>query len=426
VYPIFKCTAMKNSYLFVILLLALLWGGAFVFLEIAIEGLAPVAVVYFRVLLASATLFVAARVCGERFPAGWRIWGRYAVLGLLGNVIPFLLIAWAQRMVAPGVTSTVCATTPVFTMMILCLSGSGERLTRSKLGSLLLGLSGVVLLMAKAPESVMGLAGAGAALLAAVSYAAAAVYGKRFDRESPLINAAAMLGCSTLILSPCVLGLSGGGFEVPALRSVVAVICLAEVSTAGGFLLYFHILRTHGPLRSSWISFLVPIGTVLLAAVLLRQFPEPRTLLAVGAVLGGLLLLNREKRAAATGGESSEKLRSEIDSEAGQEAGIAVLDIDLADEADVARDVVLEGESGSDVIVVDAAADRHVARFETEFQLLVDPVPQTTAEPEADLVRAGAESHEFDAGPGVDIGAAGHFQRIGRAKVGLGVVDVVG
>ncbi len=405
---------MKNSYLFLILLLALLWGGAFVLLEIALEGLAPMAVVYFRVLLASVTLLVVARIRGERFPVCWRTWGCYAVLGLLGNVIPFLLIAWAQRMVAPGVTSTVCATTPVFTMVILCLSGSGERLTRGKLGSLLLGLSGVVLLMAKAPESGMGLAGAGAALLAAVSYAAAAVYGKRFDRESPLINAAAMLGCSTLILSPSVLLSAGAGFEMPALRCVFAVICLAEVSTAGGFLLYFHILRAHGPLRSSWISFLVPIGTVSLATLLLRQFPEPRTLLAVVAVLGGVLILNREKS------------KSEIEPDAGQKSGVAVLDINLTDESDVAGDVVLEVDGGSDVIVVDPSADRHIAHFETKLQFLVDAMPETAAEPETDLVRAGAESHEFDAGPGVDIGAAGDLQSIGRAKVGLGVVNVVG
>ncbi len=292
---------MKTSTWLSLITLALLWGGAFILLEVALRDLHPLTIVFLRVALASGALFALALAKGESFPRGGRIWAGYFFLGLLSNVTPFLLIAWAQQTVSPGITSTLCAITPAFTLLVGRMVVPRERLTRHKLGGIVLGLAGVGLMLAMACRAGAGggCAGLVAVLMAAFSYACGAILGQRFERQSPLVNAAAMLGCSTVILLPVIIlsgSLSPAGVAPVA---VMAVVGLAVFSTAGGFVLYFHMLRADGPLRSSWISFLVPVSTAILGALVLGEVPRGDSVIAGILVLAGLLVLNRENAAGA-------------------------------------------------------------------------------------------------------------------------------
>lgn len=92
-----------------------------------------------------------------------------------------------------------------------------------------------------------------ACLLAAISYAFAAVYGRRFRGEPPLRVAAGQLVMASAMLAPLALALDRPwAIAPPSVAAWSALIALAALSTALGYLLYFRILARAGATNSCW------------------------------------------------------------------------------------------------------------------------------------------------------------------------------
>lgn len=83
-----------------LLILSLLWGGSFFFVEVALEGLPVLTIVWCRVALAAVFLAIAVRVSGTDFPRGVAVWRALFVMGLLNNAVPFTLFASAQGQIS--------------------------------------------------------------------------------------------------------------------------------------------------------------------------------------------------------------------------------------------------------------------------------------------------------------------------------------
>ena len=93
--------------------LAVLWGGSFFFVELALAGLPPLAVVWCRVALGALVLGVMLRAWGVALPAGWAQWRAVAVMGVLNNALPFTFFALAQGRIGGGVAAILNAMTPM-------------------------------------------------------------------------------------------------------------------------------------------------------------------------------------------------------------------------------------------------------------------------------------------------------------------------
>src|SRR4030095_12931580 len=99
-----------------LVLLSILWGGAFFFIDVAVESVPPFTLVFLRVTIAAAILLVvlrsssAPRACA-RGPFERRTIVPFLTLALLNNVIPFSLFAWGQQQIASGLASILNATT---------------------------------------------------------------------------------------------------------------------------------------------------------------------------------------------------------------------------------------------------------------------------------------------------------------------------
>ncbi|MCD6034040.1 MAG: protein of unknown function transrane [Thermomicrobiales bacterium] len=165
-----------------LLLLALLWGGSFFFSKIAVGELPPLSVVLVRVALAALALNAILLLGGRRMPANARVWGALFVMGLLNNVVPFSLIFWGQTQIASGLASILNAPTPLFTVLVARAATTDETLTLPRLLGVLTGVVGVAVMIG--PGAFAG--GGGdtlakvAVLGAALSYAFAAIWGRRF------------------------------------------------------------------------------------------------------------------------------------------------------------------------------------------------------------------------------------------------------
>ena len=153
-----------------LLALAVLWGGSFFFNAVAVRELPSFTLVWMRVAVAAVTLLLVLRLLGQRMPTGGRIWAAFFGMGLLNNVVPFVLIVWGQHHIASGLASILNATTPLFTVLVAHLLTPDERLTLLKTAGVVVGFAGAVLMIG--PD---GLGGLGTGVMAQLACLAGAL-----------------------------------------------------------------------------------------------------------------------------------------------------------------------------------------------------------------------------------------------------------
>lgn len=276
--------------------LSLLWGGSFLFNELALAGLPAVSIVWGRVALAAMVLGLVVRASGQGMP-GRGVWPALAVMGVLNNLVPFTLFVLAQGQITGALASVLNATTPLFTVLVAHLSTLDERLTPAKAAGVGLGFAGVVAMVAG--EDLGGeLPAMLACLGASLSYGVAGVWGRRFKAAgiSPLQTAAGVVTCSAVILTPVWLGVDRPWtLGWPGWSPVLAVVALAVLSSAVAYLIFFRILARAGATAISLVTFLIPFSAAGLGWLVLGERLEARHFAGLALILGGLALIERRR-----------------------------------------------------------------------------------------------------------------------------------
>jgi drug/metabolite transporter (DMT)-like permease len=276
-------------------LLSLLWGGSFFFIKIMLTDIPPLTMVMGRIAIAAIALHVTLRIRRITLPRGVGLWRSYFVMGLINNVIPFTLIVFGETQVSSGLASILNATTPIFTVLIAHCLTRNEKLTRRKLLGVAFGFGGVAVLMGpdalRAPGgSVLGEA---ACLGAALSYAFAAIYGRRFKSLPPLTVATGQITASTALSLPLALLIERPWvLAPPALSSWLALTGSALLSTAFAYLLYFRILSAAGATNVLLVTFLVPVSALLLGSVILGEHVSPEAIAGMLSIGLGLAAID--------------------------------------------------------------------------------------------------------------------------------------
>ncbi len=276
-----------------LLSLSVLWGGSFFFAKVALADLQSLTVVFCRVAFAALALNLVLVIAGRPLFRRGTPWRSFAAMGALNNLVPFGLIFWGQTQISSGLASILNATTPLFSLLVAHFIARDERIGGLKLGALLLGLGGVGVLMGpRAITTAPDIAGQLACLGAALSYAFAGFYGRRFGRTgvAPLDAAAGQVTASTILILPIMLMLDRP-WELPALPSFwtwSALAGLALLSTALAYVLYFRILAAAGPTNLLLVTFLIPVTAIGLGALVLGERLEPQQF--AGMLLIGLAL----------------------------------------------------------------------------------------------------------------------------------------
>lgn len=276
--------------------LSFLWGGSFLFNELALAGLPPISIVWGRVALAAVLLVLAVRLSGQRMPPR-PVWSALAVMGVMNNLVPFTLFVLAQGQITGALASVLNATTPLFTVLVAHFATLDERLTPWKAAGVGLGFAGVVAMMTG--EDLGGeLPAMLACLGAALSYGLAGVWGRRFRAAgiSPLQTAAGVVTCSAVILTPVWLAVDRPwALDWPGWSPVLAVVGLAVLSSAVAYLIFFRILARAGATAISLVTFLIPFSAAGLGWLVLGERLELRHFLGLALILGGLALIERRR-----------------------------------------------------------------------------------------------------------------------------------
>ncbi len=273
-----------------LLSLAVLWVGSFFFAKVALADLGPFTIVFVRVGLAALALNIVLEITGQSLWRSRAPWLAFFAMGALNNLIPFSLIFWGQTRIGSGLASILNATTPLFTVLVAHVLTSDERMTAPKIAGVLAGLAGVAVLIG--PDALRtldgGVWGQLTCLGAALSYAFAGVYGRRFQAMgvAPLQAAAGQVTTSTLLILPIMLVVEPPWLQaaMPSIVTWSALAGLALLSTSLAYVVYFRILAIAGATNLLLVTFLIPVMAIPLGTGILGERLELR-------YLGGMALI---------------------------------------------------------------------------------------------------------------------------------------
>jgi drug/metabolite transporter (DMT)-like permease len=280
-----------------LLLLSLLWGGSFFFAEIALRGFQPFTMVFARVALASVALLLFIKLRGGALPKAPAVWRAFFIMGLLNNLIPFSLIFYGQTQIGAGLASILNATTPVFTVIVAHFLTTDERMTPAKIAGAAFGFTGVAVLLgadALAGLSLSALAMVGA-LGAALAYAFAAIYGRRFKemKVEPTCVAFGQVTATALMTAPIALMVDAPfAAPMPGAGAWSALIALGLLSTALAYVLYFRVLSSGGATNLSLVTFLIPPSSVMLGVAFLGERLAPSHIAGMALIALGLAAID--------------------------------------------------------------------------------------------------------------------------------------
>ncbi|MBB3914192.1 drug/metabolite transporter (DMT)-like permease [Rhizobium fabae] len=278
-----------------LVLLGLIWGGSFFFARIAVHYVPPLTLVFLRLFLAALALHIYIAGRFDIYPILKARWREFLILGLINNALPHALIFFGQTRIGAGLAAILNATTPIWTVLIANYFTSDEKLSAAKIAGCLAGLAGTIVLIgpgistgSEAPLWALLLP-----VLAAVSYGFAATYGKRFrDVPAPVTSAGQLTASSLIALPLSLLADRPWTLAVPPLDAIFAILALALLSTAFGYILYFRIMAAAGATNASLVTLLVPPSAILLGVLFLGERLSAAEYAGMALIGFGLVILD--------------------------------------------------------------------------------------------------------------------------------------
>jgi drug/metabolite transporter (DMT)-like permease len=290
-------TQMNGRDWLILGILALIWGGAFVFIGVAVRDVHPLTYVWLRLTIAAGAMWVFLRFSRQSIALPRQVWGSILLLALLNNALPFTLFGWGQTHIASGLASILNATTPIWGVLVAHFLTHDERMTPRKIAGVLLGFGGVAIMIGPSLLSNIGTNALAqlACVVAALSYALAAVWARRFKRMSlsPMSVTTGQLTAGAVMMLPFALLVDRPWTQpLPPIEAWGAIVALALMCTAFGYVLYFRLIETSGATNALLVTLLVPPVAILLGALFLNETLAPQDFLGLGLIALGLAAID--------------------------------------------------------------------------------------------------------------------------------------
>jgi drug/metabolite transporter (DMT)-like permease len=290
-------TVMDKSDWAILGILALIWGGAFFLIGVAVRHVTPLTYVWLRLTIAAAVMWAFLRFKGHSLGLPREVWGSILLLALLNNALPFTLFGWGQTHIASGLASILNATTPIWGVVVAHFLTLDERMNPRKIAGVLLGFGGVATMIGPTLLANIGTDALAqlACVTAALSYALAAVWARRFRRMgiSPLSVTTGQLTAGAAMMLPLALLVDRPWTHaLPPLSAGGAIVGLAIVCTAFGYVLYFRLIDRAGATNALLVTLLVPPVAILLGGLFLGERLAAQDFLGLGLIALGLAAID--------------------------------------------------------------------------------------------------------------------------------------
>jgi drug/metabolite transporter (DMT)-like permease len=287
---------LKLKHWFIFIFLGAIWSSSFMWIKIAVQEIGPITLVAFRVLFG--LLFGIAVILIQRVQLSRTLkeWTPLLVLGITNVAVPFFLISWGEQSIDSAVAVILDATVPLFTILTAHYLLHDDKMTWPKVLGLLIGFAGVVILMSKDIGASLGsVLGQLAVVLASVFYAGSAVYARKTTEDTsgimrsvgPLVSATAVMWLATFLVESPV--------QIPQLGITwIALLFLGILGSGVAFIMLYYLIHEIGPTRTSMVTYLFPLGGVILGAAFLNEELSWQLMIGAALIVLSLVVANIE------------------------------------------------------------------------------------------------------------------------------------
>lgn len=272
-----------------------IWGGAFIFITIALTDFGPISIASWRVTLGALVLLAIALLIGQHFPKGWTEWRKITFVGCLNSALPFFLISWGQQFISSAESALLMAMGTFFALIVSHFTSDDERINLPRASGVAVGFVGVlVLVFWDIQETGLGvLAGQIAVMLAGCSYAMSSIVSRRLTHLPMISTSAATLLTATVYMIPIAFLLENPLPTNVSATSLFAMIYLGVIATALAMTLRFFIIRANGAVFMSLVGYLVPLFGVLWSALYFADAVALQTMIALLLILLGIAITRK-------------------------------------------------------------------------------------------------------------------------------------
>ena len=286
---------MKTKHWIVFITLGIIWSSSFLWIKIGVQEVGPMALVAFRMLFGAITAVAVAVYQRSKWPRDGKTLINFAILGPTSLAIPIFFISWGEQTIDSAVASILNATVPLFTLVIAHYWLHDDKMTVPKVVGLLIGFAGIIVLfsedlLAGSHSNVLGQL---AVVLASLFYAGSAVFARKVTAHVeglargtlPLVTAAAFMW----IVGP----IAEKPFLIPGLTLTwIAVLWLGVLGSGVAILMFYYLLHEIGPTRTSLVTYLFPVGGVILGVIFLDEHLSWQLLAGTIMIVASLFVVN--------------------------------------------------------------------------------------------------------------------------------------
>ena len=290
--PIRKPTTFDITRLF---FLGAIWGGAFIFISLALIDFEPISLAAWRVFLGAVVMVVIALSTASRFSRELRDWRYIFAIGFLNSAAPFFLISWGQQYISSAASALLMATGTFCTVVISHFTTDDERINRFRLAGVLIGFSGVfVLVFWDIMESGLGgLKGQIAVTVAGCCYAISSIISRRVSHLPSISTSAGTMVSASLYMVPLAFLLENPLPDNVSMQSMMSLVYLGVIATAMAMTIRFSIIRANGAVFISRVGYLVPLFGVIWSGLYFADAVNVQTVIALSLILLGIAVTRK-------------------------------------------------------------------------------------------------------------------------------------
>ena len=287
-----------NTYdLFLLILLALIWGSSFFNIKIATYSYDPITLALVRVIFASIPLLILSKIKGIRIEAFSKNWNWYALIGLCNIAIPFVLIAIGTAKINSYLAAILMSTTPLSGSILAHFFTKDEKLSFLKSLGVLIGFSGIILLffdkvVINSDNYVYALI----TILGSTFYCIGGLLTLRLKHKKNENVTTSTTLWSVIFLLPFSLIIENPWESSPTLISTLSLLYLGVIATGFAWLIRFRILTVNGLVFQTQVAYLIPIFGIIFGYFLMDEIITWRVLLSLVIILLGIYIFKKNNK----------------------------------------------------------------------------------------------------------------------------------
>ena len=285
----------KTSDLFLLTLLAVIWGSSFFNIKIATYSYEPFTLALIRVIFASLPLIGLCFIRNIKIQAFSKNWKIYALVGLCNITIPFSLIAIGTAKVDSYLAAILMSTTPITGSILAHFFTQDEKITFFKTIGILVGFLGVLFLFSD--DLIINETNYLYAITILIGSTFYSISGivilKKLKKSGNMNVTTSTIIWSVIFLIPLSFILEDPLNSNPTTESTLSLIYLGVVATGIAWWLRFKILARNGLVFQTQVAYLIPIFGVFFGALILDEQITWKVLVSLIIIISGIYIVKK-------------------------------------------------------------------------------------------------------------------------------------